>query len=268
MSGWIKFEKDLQIDPRVLRMAKALDRRLTLFDGPQSDYDPCNAAALPAVTLVCGALVRLWSLADSHVGEDDVLDLSADEVDDYIGIPGFCQIMPADWMQVGDGVVKLPGFHAHNGTAAKKRAVTQNRVAAHRTRNAESVTRPRPRPDQDQTNRGGGVAAVPAAPSTAPELTLTGEPPDPVLGVTPGPNRRAKRGALSHFVPETWTVPMPDYRWAREQGYSAEFLRRETERFCDHEFRTPKSDWTRAWRNWITRDPPKGGRNGQTFRAA
>lgn len=241
MSGWIKFEKDLQMDPRVLRMAKALEMR--------------NAGALQGVTLVCGALVRLWCIADSHVGDDDVLDLSAAHVDELLGIPGFCELLPADWMEIGDGVVKLPGFHAHNGTAAKKRAVTAKRVAAHRSRNARSVTRPRPRPDQDQTIGRGEIAlAADAAPT-----------PPPVAAQ--GPNRK-RRGTLGHFVPENWTVPIEEYRWALEQGYPPEVVKRETERFTDHEFKTPRSDWVKAWRNWITRDPPKGARNGASFRAA
>jgi hypothetical protein len=147
VSGWIKFEKDLQIDPRVIRMAKAIDRKLIAFRGDEPDLDPCNAVALPAVTLVCGALVRLWCLADSHVGEDDILDLSAADVDEFLGLPGFCELAPSDWLVVDGDRVKLPGFHRHNGTEAKKRAVTQKRVAAHRSRNAASVTRP----DQDQT---------------------------------------------------------------------------------------------------------------------
>jgi hypothetical protein len=154
--AWIKFEKDLPGDPRVLRMAKTLCRSGT-----------CNAEALQgsgwAVTLVCGALVRLWCLADSHVGEDDILDLSAADVDEFLGLPGFCELMPADWLIADGDRVKLPGFHAHNGTAAKKRAVTQKRVSRHRSRNAESVTRPRPRPRPDPDQKKETLSAAPTA---------------------------------------------------------------------------------------------------------
>jgi hypothetical protein len=163
--AWIKFEKDLQIDPRVLRMAKALDRRMTVFGPGVDEFDPCNAMALPAVTLVCGALVRLWCLADSHVGDDDVLDLSASDVDEFLGIPGFCELMPADWLIADGDRVKLPGFQAHNGSAAKKRAVTQKRVAAHRSRNAASVTRlDQTRPDQTRPENSTAAAPPNAGP--------------------------------------------------------------------------------------------------------
>jgi hypothetical protein len=100
----------------------------------------------------------------------------------------------------------------------------------------------------------GEVAAEAAAPAPAP--------------VAAQASNRKRRGKLGHFVPEDWTVPIEDYRWAIEQGYSPEFVKRETERFCDHEFKTPRSDWVRAWRNWISRDPPKGARSGSSIRAA
>lgn len=158
MSGWIKFEKSIETDPRVLRMARAIGKRYALFDlsDPKaSDFDPCNACALPAVTLVCGALSRLWCYADTHIREDDVLDLGITEIDEVVGLPGFAEICPVDWLEpVDDEHVKLPGYHAHNGTEAKKRALTQKRVVQHREKvkrisvtpcNASAL------PDQDQT---------------------------------------------------------------------------------------------------------------------
>lgn len=146
--AWIKFEKDLLTDPRVLRIAKNLEQRWQLTDA--EPLPSCNAATLPAVTLVCGALVRIWCLADTHVGEDDVLPLGIDEINEHIGIPGFCELLPVDWLvEIDNQSVKLPNFHAHNGTEAKKRAVTQKRVAKFRSsvtpRNAPAL------PDQTKT---------------------------------------------------------------------------------------------------------------------
>lgn len=152
--AWIKFEKDLLTDPRILRMAKCLDARHCISDNPLIGIeDPCNAGPLPAVTLVCGALVRLWCLADTHVDKNDVLPLGADDINKIIGVKGFCQIMPPEWMEyIDENSVRLPNFHAHNGTEAKKKAVTQKRVSAFRTRNAAPLRRVTHRalPDQDQ----------------------------------------------------------------------------------------------------------------------
>lgn len=186
MSGWIKVEKDLETDPRVLRMSKALERKLVLFRGDEAALDPCNAIALPTVTLVVGALARLWIYADSHARDDDTLDLSTSEIDELLGIPGFCSLMPEDWLvAVDERTVELPGFQAHNNVEAKKRDLTQKRVERHRSKQKRgSVTaRNAPAlPDQDQTRpkeRDGGDgtttrngAHIPAAQNDQPPLGL------------------------------------------------------------------------------------------------
>lgn len=152
MSGWIKWEKDLEEDPRVKRMAAELKRT-------------CNAIPFSHVTVVCGGLIRLWRYADSHIREDNTLDLGASEIDELVGIPSFCSFMPPDWLrEVDEHTVELPGFQEHNGVEAKKRALTQKRVARHRTNTKrESVTssvtpalpdQDQTRPDQDQKKEG------------------------------------------------------------------------------------------------------------------
>lgn len=152
--AWIKFEKDLLTDPRLLRIARTLEASWVLDTQSKqiNGVEFGNAVPLPAVTLVCGALIRLWSLADTHLREDDVLPLGITELDDLIGIPGMCGLLPSDWLlPIDDNSVKLPGFHEHNGTEAKKKAVTRKRVARFRLRNAlalQAVTPDLVLPDQ------------------------------------------------------------------------------------------------------------------------
>lgn len=159
--AWIKFEKDLLTDPRVLRMAKRLHDTYLLADTASWASEKCNGHALPAVTLVCGGLVRIWSLADTHVDVNDVIPLGFDEINKLIGIPGFCELMPVDWIErIDDDSVKLPNYHTHNGTEAKRKAVTQKRVAAFRTRNGQALpdqTKTRPRPDTTNGSRKNGA---------------------------------------------------------------------------------------------------------------
>lgn len=156
MSGWIKWEKDLESDPRVLRMVRELKRM-------------CNAPALPErtfVTLVSGGLLRLWSYADTHIREDDTLDLGARDLDDYLGIENFCSLLPSDWLkEVDENTVELPGFQAHNGVEARKKALTQKRVETHRKRKSVTPALTTALPDQtrlrpeEKTN--GHVSALP-----------------------------------------------------------------------------------------------------------
>lgn len=174
MSGWIKLEKELREDRRVTRMVDALIARqnLSVTSVTQMRFVERNA-----VTQVLGGLAQLWMFADSHIREDDTLDLSVDEIDQLVGIEGFAKLMPSDWLEVLDeNSVRLPSFQAHNGTDAKKKALTAKRVQRHRIRTAvtnvtqekrNSVTGALPdqtRPDQTRPDQKKTVTA--AAPPT------------------------------------------------------------------------------------------------------
>lgn len=152
--AWIKFEKDLLTDPRVLRIAKSLESRWSLSEETAVSQGAAigNDVALPAVTLVCGALIRMWCLADTHLDSDNILPLNMIEIDEVVGIPGFTELLPADWFEpIDDGRTKLPNFHEHNGTEAKKKASTQKRVARFRKRNAGALQTRNASPLPDQT---------------------------------------------------------------------------------------------------------------------
>lgn len=151
MSGWIKLEKDRRDDPRVIRMARELRNAGVTHE---------RFTTAMHVTLVLGCLDVLWCYADTHVREDDTLDLGPDEIDELVGLQGFTRLMPADWLEILDANrVKLPDFHTHNGTESKKKALSQKRQERHRNAVAlqevtqasrTSVTRALPDQDQDQ----------------------------------------------------------------------------------------------------------------------
>lgn len=152
MSGWIKLEKDRKDDPRVIRMARELRHASVTHER----FTPAIH-----VTLVLGCLDVLWCYADTHVREDDTLDLGPDEIDELVGLQGFTRLMPPDWLEVLDtNRVKLPDFHAHNGTESKKKALSQKRQERHRNASAlqgetqasrTSVTSALPDLDQTKT---------------------------------------------------------------------------------------------------------------------
>ena len=153
MGGWIKLEKDLYTDPRLRRAARILCERDLASGQPKRPFTRYLSELLGAVSI-------LWITADTHVDEEDVLELGPSDIDELTGIEGFCELLPAEWLVVLDPKrVKLPKFHMHNGTDAKEAALNQRRqeryrnALALRQRHAvvtvehdKSVTRPRPRP--------------------------------------------------------------------------------------------------------------------------
>jgi hypothetical protein len=176
MSGWIKFEKDIESDPRFIRMQRAL--RVT------HERDSSVTPAFNLVTVVIGALVRFWSYADTHIRGDDTLDLGSADIDDLIGVPGFTAAMPDDWLRViDDHSVELPGYQAHNGVEAKKRDLAQKRQERKRTRDRQEHVTPQrdatvksalldqTRPDQDQER----TTAASQPTDNVPRRTKTGD---------------------------------------------------------------------------------------------
>jgi hypothetical protein len=86
-----------------------------------------------------GALVTLWCLADSHADAEGVLTgYTADDIDAHVGVPGFCNALPADWIDSSGEFVKLPEYQEHNGTTGKTRAQDSKRQKRHREAAGES----------------------------------------------------------------------------------------------------------------------------------
>jgi hypothetical protein len=147
MSGWIKVEKDLANDPRVLKMASRLSH---------ADVTLGSRSRL----VIVGALVTLWWYADTHIGDDDVLAIGADEIDELVGLKGFCALVPADWLEVLDADhVKLVDYTEHNGSLAKNRALGQKRQQRHRgkptstSRSRHGPVTPDASPDKTRQDR-------------------------------------------------------------------------------------------------------------------
>jgi hypothetical protein len=113
--GWIPFQKALFEDIRVLRITRQVRTTCPLLaDAPTS----------ACLTLVIGALVKLWSHADTFARQDDTLEATLDEIDELTGVKGFAQALPADWLKVLDeNRVELPRFQEHNGSEAKRLAL-------------------------------------------------------------------------------------------------------------------------------------------------
>lgn len=96
---------------------------------------------------------------------------------------------------------------------------------------------------------------------TAPESVT--KPESVTLVQPPGrTQKRERRGKLSHFVPDDWTVK-PSHR-TLALGLLVD-VEAEAAKFRAHEFHTPRSDWDRAFSGWVRRSPEmtrRGIQNG------
>jgi len=250
MSGWIKFEKGLESDPRVTRIARALHER------QGHPIESGNAVPLQLVTLVCGALARLWTFADSYVRDDDTLDMSLDELDAHLGIPGFCKLLPPDWLVAVDArTVELPGFQAHNGAHARRQALTQKRVASHRKRTSVSTRNAAALPDQtrpDQKER------LDQTRPTERDRDARLSAPDT------GKRSHGDNAPNGTRLPAGFTLTPARREIAEGEALNAD---RTFASFCDHwrsaaGARGRKSDWEATWRNWCRREHDQGKGNG------
>lgn len=113
MAGdWIKMRSNLWDDPRVSKICDLLE---------------CGEAQ------IVGALYWLWSTADQHTEDGILQGLSLRQIDRKTGVPGFAQaLVDIGWLAEREDGVEVIRFEEHNGTTAKKRAVTAKRVANHR----------------------------------------------------------------------------------------------------------------------------------------
>lgn len=228
MSGWIKFDKDMATDPRLLEIAVQLADAAALSSGNR------DLSSQEAVALYCnalrGALVTLWCYADTHITDDDTLEMGAGAVESLVGIDGFCDLLPDEWLTITEnGSVKLPGYCAKNGVISRRKRTeaSNERVRKFRAkRNAECNALPIDvkrdsnahvtAEDQDQDHihreRRNGVA------------------------------KRASRRVPENFTPDLnyATLLLPDIDAAAE-----------AQKFRDWEFKTPRTDWPACWRTWI-----------------
>lgn len=114
MAGdWIKMRDNLWDDPRIARLC---------------DLTGESEAA------VIGGLYWLWSTADQHTEDGVMPGLSTNGIDRKTGIKGLGSgLVAIGWIVDHPECIRIVNFEEHNGSSAKKRAVTAKRVANHRS---------------------------------------------------------------------------------------------------------------------------------------
>lgn len=152
MAGdWIKMRTNLQRNPRVLRIASAL-----------------NADRLRVI----GGLHAVWSLADEQT-EDGRLDAySFQTIDEMIGWSGFCKALnDVDWIHQDERGVTFPRFDEHNGASAKRRAQEADRKRSARASAKASASQADKKRTREEKRRDKNIAFDPI-----PYLTGKGVP--------------------------------------------------------------------------------------------
>lgn len=103
MAGdWIKMNKSLPRDPRVVRISSALkaDRLRTI-----------------------GGLLSAWCLFDEQTEDGTLEGYTPEILDEIIGMPGLSDAMAAvGWLVICENSIAAPRFDEHNGQSAKRRA--------------------------------------------------------------------------------------------------------------------------------------------------
>lgn len=209
MTGYVRMDKDLEDDPRVLRLAGLLAQHFRqVFDVPKTDVTDALLVETGRNALL-GALLTLWRYADTHVRRDNVLSIALRELAAITRLPvTVLEQFPPEWLRIGtDGNVELPDYLEKNSLDDKEKRKLKNRERQRRWRERHSAER-NALPDvisngRNAPSRGRAHARVPL-PNPSPNGKT---PPPPDGGVVslrsgrPGRDvRNASRGTWDNSV--------------------------------------------------------------------
>lgn len=115
MSSWMKMEASTPNKPEVLAITVRLG-----WDDPD---------------LTVGKLFRVWNWFDQHTVDGVAQGVVPALLDRLVGVSGFMEAMQeVGWLVIDKERLRLPNFDRHNGSTAKKRALTAKRVASFKAR--------------------------------------------------------------------------------------------------------------------------------------
>jgi hypothetical protein len=227
LSGWIKFDKNMADDPRLLEIAVQLADAAALSSGNR-DLSNQEAVALYCNALR-GALVTLWCYADTHINDDDTLEMGAGAVESLVGIDGFCDLLPDEWLTVtDDGSVKLPGYCAKNGVISRRKRTEDSNERVRKFRAKRNAER----------------NALQSSVKLTCNANVTAEDQDQDQDLK---KRERRVNGASKRVPAEFT---PDSSYASAELPDMD-VAAEVAKFKDCEFKKPRSDWDATWRNWV-----------------
>jgi chorismate mutase len=179
---------------------------------------------------VVGRLFTLWRWFDINTTDGNACGVTAVTLEEclfgYGSNVGFVSaVIAAHWLSESEVGISVVKFDEHISESAKTRGQTAKRVAKSKAKakgnaegNADGVTNTVPREEKRRTTT--SLRSVESA-------------------------ARATRKC-----PESFEVSFEMQDWARREVPGVD-LKRETEKFRDHTFKTACSDWPGTWRNWM-----------------
>ena len=234
MAGeWIKMRTNLWDDPRIARLCDLTDQ---------------SEAA------VIGGLYWLWAMADEHTEDGILPGLTTKAIDRKTGVPGLgSALCDVGWLADHPEGVRIVGFEEHNGTSAKRRCTDAQAKAKKRKASEDDpqTVGEMSACDADKTQNDYGQKTVNCGAreeKRREEVNTTSSLRSEVAADASTSPR--KRGAK--VVPDDFTVTEEMRTWA-EKTHPGVDLQTQTATFRDHEFKDAKTDFVKAWRNWIRR---------------
>lgn len=229
MAGdWIKMRGNLWDDPRVARL--------------------CDETDQPEATVI-GGLYWLWATADQHTEDGILHGMTLRAIDRKTGIAGFGDaLVGVGWVADHPEGVRIVNFEEHNGSSAKKRALTARRVASHRSCNAPNVADGHP-PQEHVTQ----AALQESNASVTGALAREEKRREDISPTTDVVGERAAKPRPTRKCPDEFLVTEAMQGWAKEHAPLVN-VDQATAAFRDHTFKTAMTDWAGAWRNWLRRD--------------
>lgn len=144
MSGYIRFDKDLLGDPRVLALAEQWLEFLKK-SAPSIDFPDTLLEALRTVTrhAAAGSLCSLWSYADTYLREGNVLAIALHQLADETHLPvTILSTLPPDWFTEGaGGTICLPDYADKNAVDSREKRRAQNRKRVKKWRQKQKQAR-------------------------------------------------------------------------------------------------------------------------------
>ena len=219
MAGdWIKCNKSLFRDPRVVRISSALkaDRLRTV-----------------------GGLLSAWCLFDEQTADGKLDGYTPDVLDELVSFPGLAAAMAdAGWLTIGEGFLAVPRFDEHNGQSAKRRAQDSTRKMSARKADKCPQAKPTkcgPEKRREEKRRVGEEeeATAPAA------LDFQGEIPTTINRHRMATFEEVRQFAqsqpmaISEECCESFFDRMEAEGWVTKQGF-------------------PLADWRPRFRSWVT----------------